>query len=103
MYVVHFLTEIAHFVCRTPYHFLITSSQGLTKVDQSLSFNYSLLEPPCFSPSDTIGDLKKLIAAQTGTKHDKIVLKKWYIIYKDNITLEDYEVHDGFNFELYYQ
>lgn len=31
------------------------------------------------SPDDTIGDLKKLIAAQTGTKWDKIVLKKWYV------------------------
>ncbi|KAM7349942.1 ubiquitin-like protein 5 isoform 3-T3 [Cochliomyia hominivorax] len=28
------------------------------------------------NPDDTIGDLKKLIAAQTGTKYDKIVLKK---------------------------
>lgn len=28
---------------------------------------------------DTIGDLKKLIAAQTGTKYDKIVLKKWWV------------------------
>lgn len=55
------------------------------------------------NPSDTIGDLKKLIAAQTGTRYDKIVLKKWYTVYKDQITLEDYEIHDGFNFELYYQ
>ncbi|MFH4979424.1 hypothetical protein AB6A40_006133 [Gnathostoma spinigerum] len=55
------------------------------------------------NPTDTIGDLKKLIAAQTGTKCDKIVLKKWYTIYKDAITLADYEIHDGFNFELYYQ
>lgn len=30
------------------------------------------------SPDDTVGDLKKLIAAQTGTRADKIVLKKWY-------------------------
>lgn len=29
------------------------------------------------NPDDTIGDLKKLIAAQTGTKAEKIVLKKW--------------------------
>jgi len=29
------------------------------------------------SGDDTIGDLKKLVAAQTGTRHDKIVLKKW--------------------------
>lgn len=35
--------------------------------------------------------------------HEKIVLKKWNIIYKDHITLQDYEVHDGFNFELYYR
>lgn len=41
------------------------------------------------NPEDTIGDLKKLIAAQTGTKYDKIVLKKWYTIYKDQIKLSD--------------
>jgi ubiquitin-like protein 5 len=34
------------------------------------------------NPTDKIGDLKKLIAAQTGTKADKIVLKKWYNTYK---------------------
>ena len=52
---------------------------------------------------DTIGDLKKLIAALTGTRADKIVLKKWYNIFKDQITLADYEIHDGMNLELYYQ
>lgn len=70
--------------------------------------------------TDTIGDLKKLIAAQIGTRYvfkikivdenikflffrsDKLVLKKWYTVYKDHITLQDYEIHDGFNFELYY-
>lgn len=41
------------------------------------------------NPDDTIGDLKKLIAAQTGTKYDKIVLKKWYTIFKDQIRLSD--------------
>ncbi|KAK4336612.1 hypothetical protein RND71_043951 [Anisodus tanguticus] len=51
---------------------------------------------------DTIGDLKKLIAAQTGTRYDKIILKKWYTVYKDHITLEDYEIKDGMNLELYY-
>jgi ubiquitin-like protein 5 len=50
-----------------------------------------------------IGDLKKLIAALTGTKAEKIVLKKWYNIFKDQITLADYEIHDGMNLELYYQ
>lgn len=53
--------------------------------------------------TDTIGDLKKLIAAQTGTRYDKIVLKKWYTIYKDHITIGDYEIRDGMNLELYYQ
>ncbi|KAG0345897.1 Ubiquitin-like 5 [Podila humilis] len=51
---------------------------------------------------DTVGDLKKLIAAQTGTNWEKIVLKKWYNVYKDHITLDDYEIHDGMNIELYY-
>ncbi|XP_043795434.1 ubiquitin-like protein 5 isoform X2 [Apis laboriosa] len=41
------------------------------------------------NPDDTIGDLKKLIAAQTGTHWEKIVLKKWYTIYKDHIKLQD--------------
>ena len=54
------------------------------------------------SPSDTIGTLKLLTAAQIGTKPEKIVLKKAYTYYKDHITLDDYEVSDGFAFELYY-
>lgn len=71
------------------------------------------------SPDDTVGDLKKLIAAQTGTDYTKIVLKKWcviadssvggctdigsyrYTIYKDHITLSDYEIHDGMSLEMY--
>ncbi|GIX61876.1 ubiquitin-like modifier HUB1, putative [Babesia caballi] len=43
---------------------------------------------------DTILDLKKLVAAQTGTRYDKIRIQKWYTIYKDHITLEDYEIKD---------
>ena len=82
---------------------------------------------PC-SEDDTIGDLKKLVAAQTGTRPEKIRIQKWYTIYKvskrhaearlawactrphhtsssyvqDHITLADYEVHDGMGLELYY-
>jgi ubiquitin-like protein 5 len=52
---------------------------------------------------DTIGELKRLIAAQTGTKADRIVLKKWYNIYKDHITLADYEIPDGMMLEMYYE
>ncbi|WRX12565.1 hypothetical protein QQP08_005052 [Theobroma cacao] len=29
---------------------------------------------------DTIGDLKKLVAAQTGTRSDKIRIQKWYTL-----------------------
>ena len=29
-------------------------------------------------------------------------IQKWYTIYKDHITLDDYEVKDGSNLELYY-
>ncbi|KAL4251398.1 Ubiquitin-like modifier HUB1 [Abortiporus biennis] len=53
------------------------------------------------SPDDTVGDLKKLIAAQTGTDWKKIQLKKWYTIYKDHITLADYEINDGMSLEMY--
>uniref|UniRef100_A0A2K5QFF3 Ubiquitin-like protein 5 n=1 Tax=Cebus imitator TaxID=2715852 RepID=A0A2K5QFF3_CEBIM len=52
---------------------------------------------------DTIGDLKKLIAAQSVTRWNKIVLKKWYMIFKDHVSLGDYEIHGGMNLELYYQ
>jgi ubiquitin-like protein 5 len=51
---------------------------------------------------DTIGDLKKLAAAQLGTRPEKIRIQKWYTIYKDHITLADYEIHDGMGLELYY-
>ncbi|KAJ3326171.1 Ubiquitin-like 5 [Boothiomyces sp. JEL0866] len=55
------------------------------------------------NPDDTVQVLKLLIAAQTGTKPEKIVLKKAYNVFKDHITLEDYEIHDGMNLEMYYQ
>ncbi|KAL7413511.1 ubiquitin-related domain-containing protein [Mrakia frigida] len=53
------------------------------------------------SPQDTVGDLKKLIAAQTGTNSKKVQLKKWYTTFKDHITLADYEIHDGMSLEMY--
>ena len=51
---------------------------------------------------DTVGDLKKLAAAHLGTRHEKLRIQKWHIIYKDHITLGDYEIHDGMGLELYY-
>ena len=37
---------------------------------------------------DTVGDFKKLLAAQTGTRPEKLRLQKWHTVYKDHITLE---------------
>ena len=70
-----------------------------------MSSNSLLTFPGVFLPGsedDTIGDLKKLVAAQTGTRPEKIRIQKWYNVYKDHITLADYEVHDGMGLELYY-
>ncbi|KAF3088252.1 ubiquitin-like modifier hub1 [Orbilia oligospora] len=53
-------------------------------------------------PDDTIGDFKKLLAAQIGTSPEKIILKKWYTTFKDHITLGDYEIGNGSSIELYY-
>lgn len=55
----------------------------------------------CF-PTDTIYNLKQLAAAHLGTKCEKIRIQKGYNTYKDNITLEDYEIKDGMGLELYY-
>lgn len=54
------------------------------------------------NPDDTIGDLKMLAAAHIGTRPDKIRLQKWYNVFKDHITLADYEIGDGMGIELYY-
>ncbi len=51
---------------------------------------------------DTIGDLKKLVAALTGTRAEKLRLQKTDNVFKDHITLQDYEIGHNFLFELYY-
>lgn len=38
----------------------------------------------------------------TGTRPEKIRIQKWYNVFKDHITLADYEIHDGMGLELYY-
>ncbi|KAF8193044.1 ubiquitin-like protein 5 [Pholiota molesta] len=52
------------------------------------------------SPHDTVGELKGHIAAQTGTSASKIVLKKSHNVYKDHITLGQYEIHHGAKLEM---
>ena len=62
-----------------------------------ISFGDAFVHPLSISPDhsedDTIGDLKKLVAAQTGTRPEKIRIQKWYNIYKDHITLAGSIVH----------
>ncbi|EZG82144.1 ubiquitin-like protein [Gregarina niphandrodes] len=53
-------------------------------------------------PSDTIGELKMLAAAMLGTRPDRLKFQKQHVVLKDHITLDDYEIHDGMNIELYY-
>lgn len=35
-----------------------------------------------------------------GTRPEKIRIQKWYTVYKDHITLEDYEIRDGMGLEM---
>ncbi|CCC67097.1 hypothetical protein NCAS_0A05390 [Naumovozyma castellii] len=51
---------------------------------------------------DSVGDFKKVLSIQLGTQPNKIVLQKGGNVLKDHITLEDYEIHDNTNLELYY-
>lgn len=44
--------------------------------------------------------LHRLRTAQLGTRPEKLRIQKWYTVYKDHITLEDYEIHDGMGLEL---
>lgn len=53
-------------------------------------------------PEDTIGEFKQVLALQMGISADKIVLKRGYVIFKNHISLQDYEINDGNSIELYY-
>lgn len=83
------------------YHSAVTGNNNMIEVvlDDRLGKKVRI---KC-NEDDTIGDLKKLAAAQLGTRPEKLKIQKWYTIYKDHITLEDYEIHDGMGLELYYQ
>ena len=55
----------------------------------------------CFE-TDTIGDLKKLVTSHIGTRAEKLRLQKANLIYKNHITVGDYEIHHGMSVDLYY-
>ena len=55
-----------------------------------------------YRPSDTIWELKQLVAAHIGTRPEKLKIQKAHVVYKDHIMLEDYEIKDGMGLELYY-
>ncbi|PXF43860.1 Ubiquitin-like protein 5 [Gracilariopsis chorda] len=53
-------------------------------------------------PDDTVGELKIMVAALTGTRPEKLRIQRANIVYKDHITLADYEIKDGQGLELFY-
>ena len=66
-------------------------------VNNRLGARYSIM---C-SPSDSIGDFKKIVAVYSGTKPERILLKRQGMRpFKDNLTLEDYEIGDGSSMNL---
>jgi ubiquitin-like protein 5 len=54
------------------------------------------------SEEDTISEFKMLISAHIGTRPEKIRLQMAHVVYKDHITLGDYEIKDGAGIEMYY-
>ena len=60
---------------------------------------------PNFLRTDDASNIFSLSLSETTTTTTTTTTKriqKWYTIYKDHITLDDYEVKDGSNLELYY-
>lgn len=53
---------------------------GFIRGDHGLIDANSIVRVKCL-PTDTVGDLKRLIAAQTGTTAQKIQLKKWFVLF----------------------
>lgn len=79
------------------------SAQSATMIEVVLNDRLGKKVRVKVNSDDTILTLKKLTAAQIGTPYEKLVIKKWYTVYKDNIRLDDYEIHDGMGLELYYR
>lgn len=54
-------------------------------------------------PEDTIFQFKQVLAEQMGlNSHNNISLQKGHTTLKDHLSLDDYEIHDATNLELYY-
>ena len=54
--------------------------QGASEADSKHPPPFFFTPPP--SEDDTVGDLKKLVAAQTGTRPDKLRIQKWHNVFK---------------------
>ena len=66
-------------------------------VNNGLGSRYEIL---C-SPSDSIGDFKKIVAVYSGMRPEAILLKRQGMRpLKDVLTLEDYEIGDGSSLDL---
>ena len=66
-------------------------------VNNRLGSRYEIL---C-SPSDSIGDFKKIVAVYSGMRPEAILLKRQGMRpLKDVLTLEDYEIGDGSSLDL---
>jgi len=52
--------------------------------------------------TDTILSIKKLISSHIGTKYEKIILSRKSQILQNNLTLDDYEIHDGSSITFYF-
>jgi ubiquitin-like protein 5 len=57
---------------------------------------------PC-DEQGSVADLKALVAAQMGTKADRIRLQRGPEILRDAVPLDDYEIMDGTVLDLYYE
>ena len=72
----------------------------------SLSLSFSLCLSVCVRTAKRAFNVclvkLKFLLLFSNKQTNKNRIQKWYTIYKDHITLDDYEVKDGSNLELYY-
>ncbi|KAG9392619.1 hypothetical protein J8273_6087 [Carpediemonas membranifera] len=70
------------------------------RVDDRMQQNKTFVQ---VDDEDTILVMKKAVATKIGTRAEKIRLQKAGEILQNHLTLQDYEIHDKTNVELYYQ